>query len=140
MGGMTSKFKSHRPFHIYYGHTYFLTGPMLEGSPYLYSDERKLMFQNVLKEASERFEIGLFSWVVLHNHYHLLFRLHKERNIELSPQAKFDHNEGEFRLRAQFSTPLNSKQREKIREEEQKHRLVEFVRKLHKDTALATKI
>ena len=102
---------AHRPFHIYSGHTYFITGRCKERLPFFLSHKRKRLFQKVLKESSERFGIGIFAWAVLHNHYHLLCSLRRDR----------------FRREAQSVTPNN--------DGDGKYSMVEFIRKLHKDTA-----
>ncbi|MFA4831496.1 MAG: hypothetical protein WC618_05025 [Patescibacteria group bacterium] len=65
----------HRPFHLYEGHTYFVTGKCYENKPYFERNECKAVFKKILEEARTRFKIRLFSWVVLHNHYHLMFAL-----------------------------------------------------------------
>ncbi|OIO18275.1 MAG: hypothetical protein AUJ23_04130 [Candidatus Magasanikbacteria bacterium CG1_02_32_51] len=65
----------HRPFHIYDGHTYFVTGRCYKGVDYFYNVERKGLFQKKLGEIVKELDIGLFSWVILNNHYHILFKL-----------------------------------------------------------------
>ncbi|OIO18551.1 MAG: hypothetical protein AUJ23_03405 [Candidatus Magasanikbacteria bacterium CG1_02_32_51] len=63
----------HRPFYIYDGHTYFVTGRCYKGTDYFRESGKKEMFRQVLKDSIEKFYIKLFSWVVLNNHYHILF-------------------------------------------------------------------
>ena len=76
-----TKLNKHRPFNIYDGHTYFLTGKCYKGIDYFCDDDRKEMFRKVLKESIERFDIKLFSWVVLNNHYHLIFSISNEKGV-----------------------------------------------------------
>ena len=71
----------HRPFHLYDGHTYFLTGRCYKAVNYFYNDERKEMFQNKLGEISKELNIGIFAWVILNNHYYLIFRLDKTSGV-----------------------------------------------------------
>ena len=66
---------THRPFHLYSGSVYFLTGRCYEGKAYFKQVCAKQIFEKVLKQACERFEIKLFAWILLDNHYHLLFQL-----------------------------------------------------------------
>ena len=43
---------------------------------FLYDADRRL-FLDTLGECGERFEIELFSYVLMSNHYHLLLRTHR---------------------------------------------------------------
>ena len=76
-----NKLNKHRPFHLYDGHTYFLTGRCYKAVNYFYNDERKEMFQNKLGEISKELNIGIFAWVILNNHYYLIFRLDKTSGV-----------------------------------------------------------
>jgi len=81
---MKTLFDSHRPAHYYIDNTdYFLTGHMNEGLDLLFNDERKQLFFNVLSNIFKDYNIELISWVILINHYHILFRL--EKGIDLGP-------------------------------------------------------
>ncbi len=104
-------FKKHYPLHIYEGSFYFISARCLNGADYFLTDHAKRIFRNILKQAVGKFEIKIYAWVVLDNHYHLLLSLPiLESNF--APVG------------AQFNTPDNSK-----------HVLIEFIRKLHKDSA-----
>ena len=124
----------HRPFHLYGGHTYFVTGRWYGGKRYMRSDVRKEVWKAMFRESIKRFHIRLYSWVLLDNHYHILFSL---------PQAidvANDSTETDFVL-AQSVTPRTEKARSDEMSEENfvtldgKYTLVEFIRKLHKDSA-----
>jgi hypothetical protein len=153
------KRNKHRPFHIYDGHTYFVTGRCYKKRLYLERDECKGIFKSLLEKARKRFDIHLFSWVVLRNHYHLMFalpqrwddeansaketagaitdfvsretqsvipRFPNERNDTLSLAAKcVTHNSV-----TDFSISLADQSTDDL-----KYPLVEFIRKLHKDTS-----
>jgi REP element-mobilizing transposase RayT len=75
------KLNKHRPFHIYDGHTYFLTGRCYKGIDYFEGDDSKEMFRNKLGEISKELDVGIFSWVILNNHYHILFRLDNQSGM-----------------------------------------------------------
>lgn len=77
MEGETNK---HRPFHIYYGHTYFVSGACYKGLKVINSDKKKSIFKTKLAQISKEMNIGILAWVVLDNHYHLLFLLNVDEN------------------------------------------------------------
>lgn len=72
----TQNRNTHRPHHIYSGHTYFVTGRCYEGKKYFCDEKRKRIFQNVLKRVATKERVGIFAWVLLDNHYHMLITLH----------------------------------------------------------------
>ncbi|MFA7315101.1 MAG: hypothetical protein WC025_04225 [Candidatus Magasanikbacteria bacterium] len=72
---MGNKLNKHRPFHIYNGYTYFLTGRCYKGVNYFRDENKKRIFRKILKDSIEKFDIKLFSWVILDNHYHILFNV-----------------------------------------------------------------
>jgi len=37
-----------------------------------------MVFQRVLKQVAKDEEVGIFAWVMLHNHYHILITLYPE--------------------------------------------------------------
>lgn len=118
------KLNKHRPFHIYDGHTYFVTGRCYNGIDYFKENSKKEMFRKILKDSIEKFNIKLFSWVLLNNHYHVMFTV----------QALDEFHS------VQFVTPKVNEWNDEMSESEfrytlQKKKIVEFVRKLHKDTA-----
>ena len=120
----------HRPFHLYEGHTYFVTGKCYENKPYFERNECKAVFKKILEEARTRFKIRLFSWVVLHNHYHLMFAL--SRPWDEAPVSVGAHdNVTDFAPRGTQSViPLKNGGINDL-----KYCFVEFIRKLHKDTS-----
>jgi len=111
-----NKLNKHRPFHLYDGHTYFLTGRCYKAVNYFYNDERKEMFQNKLGEISKELNIGIFAWVILNNHYYLIFRLDKTSGVT--------------------SASLSSDKQDKLALViPQQRKLVKFVTKLHSITS-----
>jgi len=132
----------HRPFHLYDGHTYFLTGRCYKGTDYFYNDERKEMFQKVLKESIERFDIKLFSWVLLDNHYHILFSIYVpdeflsvqfvNPNKDEISKSKSCYSNKNYPNKDERNDEMSSNE---FRQTLQKKKIIEFVRKLHKDTA-----
>ncbi len=129
----------HRPHHIYGGHTYFLTARCWEGKKYFEKEYKKILWQNVFRQSIERFSIRMYAWVLLDNHYHILFSLPQSINKKYMPTGT------DFAV-AQSVIPIR---RENISYKEwndemsaanfvpkqEKHVLTEFVRKLHKDSS-----
>jgi len=117
---MTSVLKiknKHRPFHYYDGRAYFISGTCYKGLGMFLAEYRKDIFKKVLRESVKRFDIQLYSWVILNNHYHILFTLP-------IVDCRIDENDpsvdGEFCYEG---------------DKDSKYFLVEFIRKMHKDTA-----
>lgn len=78
----------HRPSHIYLGQsTYFVTTKTFNKAKFFNGNQRKEIFQKVLQQSIRRFRIKLFAWVLLDNHYHLLFWLPNGNDL-----AKFFQN------------------------------------------------
>lgn len=130
----TQNRNTHRPHHIYSGHTYFVTGRCYEGKKYFFGEERKRIWEKVFQESIERFEIQIYAWVLLDNHYHILFSLPQSiDNTSDSPRTDF--------ALAQSITPLFSNERNdemsatNFVTQHKTQVLTEFIRKLHKDTS-----
>lgn len=67
---------SHRPPHRYDNQSiYFLTGRIFQNANLLKENLQKKIFLAVLKNLVSQYGIKLYAWVVLDNHYHLLFYL-----------------------------------------------------------------
>jgi len=132
--------KDHRPPHIYRDNQiYFLTSRTHKEICYFNNDLRKDILKSVLIKSVKRFDIKIYAWVILDNHYHLLFGVNsKFRSRLYGGQA------------AQFANPKtgnreskeNKEVIQKLRNSEMsetnfapKYRIVEFIRKLHKDTS-----
>ena len=73
----------HRPLHYYGGQVYFLSATCYEGVDMFCTDNKKRILKIKLKEISEEMGINIYGWVILNNHYHLLFHLNN-----------FDESEG----------------------------------------------
>jgi len=64
----------HRPPHIYRDDTfYFVTCSTRGKSPFFDTEIKKNILRDVLKEKTKKFGVRLRAWVILKNHYHLLF-------------------------------------------------------------------
>lgn len=73
------------PPHIYEKDAcYFLTASTLYGQWLLDTGDKRALARDVLKEAIRRYSITLYAWVILANHYHLLFK-----TGDASPLYKF---------------------------------------------------
>lgn len=69
-------FRPHYPPHIYLDHRiYFITARTVNQEPLFNTGEKKEFLSSVIKEASEKFKIEFYAWVILDNHYHLLIRI-----------------------------------------------------------------
>jgi len=55
-----------------------VTGRCYGGKRFFDSEEKKMVFQRVLKQVAKDEEVGIFAWVMLHNHYHILITLYPE--------------------------------------------------------------
>jgi len=66
----------HRPPHIYLNDTnYFVTTKTFDSIRYFNTNHKKELLFDVFKKSVDRFNIKLYGWVLLDNHYHLLFWL-----------------------------------------------------------------
>ena len=79
------KTREFHPPHIYeYNACYFLTGSIVHRQWLLDTDSKRILVQEVLKEAIERYGIRLYAWVILADHYHLLLK-----TSDVAPIYKF---------------------------------------------------
>jgi REP element-mobilizing transposase RayT len=81
---MTSKtdFKRHKPFHLYLDEEiYFVTASTLNKESFFDTDSKKKIVKERLKSAAIKYKVRTYAWVILSNHYHLLFRFREEKNL-----------------------------------------------------------
>ncbi len=65
----------HRPLHInQQERPYFITGRTYLGLPYFKTSKAKEAFLQAVELAAKNYNLDIDAWVVLDNHYHLLFR------------------------------------------------------------------
>ncbi len=65
----------HRPLHInQQERPYFITGRTYLGLPYLKTSEAKEALLKAIELAAKNYSLDIDAWVILDNHYHLLFR------------------------------------------------------------------
>lgn len=77
--------KENKIFSIYAEHSYFVTGRCDRGFKYLEEAEIKEVFKIFIKDVSLRYNVCVNAWVVLHNHYHILFSFpHEDNNDNLN--------------------------------------------------------
>lgn len=73
--------QDHHPHHVYLDDAwYFVTASTVAHRRYFHSDAAKEIWRDKLKSLVSEFSLKLSAWVILDNHYHLLFK---------NPQAKF---------------------------------------------------
>jgi putative transposase len=74
----------HRPPHRYDNQSiYFLTSRVYQNKDLLAGDLRKKIFLEVLKNLVNQYNIKLYAWSILDNHYHLLFYLPRGTQLKL---------------------------------------------------------
>ena len=132
----------HRPYHLYDGHTYFVTGRCYKGVDYFREENKKIFFRKILKDSIEKFDIKLFSWVLLDNHYHILFSVSVpdeflsvqfvNPNKDEISKSKSCYSNKNYPNKNEWNDEMSSNE---FRQTLQKKKIIEFVRKLHKDTA-----
>lgn len=92
------------PPHIYEANAcYFLTASVVHGQRLLDTDAKRMMLRDVLMAAIQQYDITLYAWVILANHYHLLLK-----TGEHAPIYKFIkrlHGESAIKLNQLDSTP-----------------------------------
>ncbi len=65
----------HRPLHInQQERPYFITGRTYLGLPYFETSKAKEAFLQAVRLAAKNYNLNIDAWVILDNHYHLLFR------------------------------------------------------------------
>jgi len=73
---------TNRPPHLYLKETYyFITARTRDSKSYFNSNKKKNTLSRVLQKACKKFEVKIFAWVILDNHYHLLIKLKKGKNL-----------------------------------------------------------
>jgi len=87
----------HHPPHIFFDNTiYFITARTIDRNHYFDTDRKKKIFCSCLKAGVKKFEISLYAWVLLSNHYHLLFKINK--GADLSGFLNFINGRSSFEL------------------------------------------
>ena len=76
-------FKKHHPLHIYEDDTiYFITARTIEKEKFFNTDEKKKILYQELKKFLEKYYYQLYAWIILDNHYHLLFKTKTGKDLE----------------------------------------------------------
>jgi len=77
-----TKFKCHKPFHLYLDdQIYFVTASTLNKEHLFDTKAKKKIIKNKLKAGALKYKVRIFAWVILHNHYHLLFQFKEKQNL-----------------------------------------------------------
>lgn len=72
----------HRPPHLYFPKTiYFVTCRTIKGVEYFNINFKKELIRNSIRLASIKYKIEIYAWVILNNHYHLLFKVNKKEDL-----------------------------------------------------------
>jgi putative transposase len=73
----------HRPPHVYLDNTcYFIVSRTLKGIKYFNNGVKKDLLQQTLMDVAKKYNVNLYSWVLLDNHYQLVAKI--INSIELS--------------------------------------------------------
>lgn len=75
---------------------YFVTARTIDQKPYFDTDAKKKLFCLCLKAGLQKFDIHLYAWVLLNNHFHLLFKI--ERSEDLFKFINFTNGKSSFEL------------------------------------------
>lgn len=85
---MTSEFKKHIPLHLYFDKgIYFVTSSTIKKERFFNNDFKLSLLKERLEISINKYKIKMYAWVLLANHYHLLFYLGK--GISLISFIKF---------------------------------------------------
>jgi len=77
------QFKKHVPFHLYLDdEIYFITSRTLDLIKYFDSVEKLQMLLKCIEEAVNKYKMNLYAYVILYNHYHLLIKIFKGKELE----------------------------------------------------------
>lgn len=74
--------EQHRPPHLYLNDQwYLLTAATFQRAPLIAAREDKCLVRDILKAKTQRFQLRLRAWVILDQHYHLLFKTPPEQQL-----------------------------------------------------------
>ena len=92
-----SKFKKHIPFHLFRDkEIYFVTARTLKAKKLFNNDKKLNIIAIRLNRAIKEFNLVIHAWVVLANHYHIMFTLDKGK--QLSGLIKFINGGSAYEL------------------------------------------
>jgi putative transposase len=81
-GDILKKYK-HNPPHLFLDNTYYMiTSGTYKKLPHLRKDDDKKLLLEVIKESCEKFRWRLKDWVILNNHYHLMLKSFKGKDLK----------------------------------------------------------
>ncbi len=73
----------HNPPHLLLDNAYYMiTGGTYKKLPHFKNDEDKKLLLEIIKESCERFKWRLMEWVILDNHYHLILKSFKGKDLQ----------------------------------------------------------
>ncbi len=76
-------FRQHHPPHWYKDNSiYFITARTIDAESYFIGPSKRKIIYDALKEGIKKFKVDLYAFVILNNHYHLLFKIQK--GVELT--------------------------------------------------------
>lgn len=70
-----SLFIKHTPWHLQITKEfYFITSRTVGKIDFFDSDQEKSLLKNCLREALNKYQVSIYAWIILANHYHLLVK------------------------------------------------------------------
>jgi len=94
-------FKRHKPFHLYLDEKiYFVTASTLNKKRFFDTGVKKKLMRMKLKAGTIKYKVKVYAWVILSNHYHLLFQFKEKQNLGefigfINGGSSFDLNSSE---------------------------------------------
>jgi len=77
------QFEKHVPFHLYLDNEiYFITARTYEKIKYFNSAEKLQALSKCVSESAKKYKIDIYAYVILYNHYHLLVKLSKGKELK----------------------------------------------------------
>lgn len=74
--------KRHQPIHLYFeNHLYFLSSHTYQNQCLLKEDTCKKHLLEKIKLFFKEYDFSLYAWIILDNHYHLLFKSSEKINL-----------------------------------------------------------
>ncbi|MBI5071310.1 transposase [Candidatus Falkowbacteria bacterium] len=75
-------FKPHYPPHLYVDQQiYFITARTVNQELFFSSQNKKLILYKTIGEAGRKFQSNFYTWSILSNHYHLLFKMARGKDL-----------------------------------------------------------
>ena len=91
----------HHPPHLFKNNSiYFITARTIDKNLHFNTNKKKILFCLCLKAGLQNFDIKIYAWVLLSNHYHLLIKINKKESLSkfinyLNGKSSYELNKSE---------------------------------------------